>query len=114
MYNNINSNIDIEYFKFTINDLSINDLNQIKNEFEKLDSNNLKNFMKNYFNSYIVSVLKKLNVIMIDICNKNEMQPFTFSFIEITKENTNEIIELIDDIINNESLFFKFTTIIIS
>ena len=43
---------------------------------------------------------------MIDICNKNEMQPFTFSFIEITNENTNEIIELIDDIINNENLFF--------
>ena len=107
LYNNINSNIDIEFFKFTINDLNNNNLSQIKNEFEKLDPNNLKDFMKNYFNSYIISVLKKLNVIMIDICNKNEMQPFTFSFIEITKENTNEIIELIDDIINNESLFFN-------
>ena len=62
--------------------------------------------MKNTFNRYIIAVFKKLNIIHQNNCNITEMEPFTFTFKELTDENTNEIIELVDDIINNESNFF--------
>lgn len=106
-YKNVNLNLDEEFFKFTTNDINKKDLNEIKNLYEKTDSNNFHVFMKNTFNRYIIAVFKKLNIIHQNNCNITEMEPFTFTFKELTDENTNEIIELVDDIINNESNFFS-------
>jgi hypothetical protein len=106
-YKNVNLNLDEEFFKFTTKDISKEDLNEIKNLYSKTDSNNFHVFMKNSFGRYIIGVFKKLNIIHQNNCNITEMEPFTFTFKELTDENINEIIELVDDIINNEINFFS-------
>ena len=102
---NINLNIDEEFFKFTTKNINPNELNKIKTIFENTDSNNLHVFITNNFSYYIIEVFKKLNIIHQNNCNITEMEPFTFTFKEITPENSNEIIKLLDDVINNEIYF---------
>jgi len=106
LHQNVNLNIDEEFFKFTTKNINRNDLIKIKSIYEKTNPNNFHVFMNNNFNYYIIEVLKKLNIIHQNNCNVTEMEPFTFSFKLITQENTNEIMELVDDILNNEIQFF--------
>jgi len=106
LHKNVNKNIDEDFFKFTTKNINRNELVKMKNIYEKTNPNNFHVFMKNHFSYYIIEVFKKLNIIHQNNCNVIEMEPFTFSFKEVTQENTNEIIELVDDILNNEIRFF--------
>jgi len=106
LHKNVNLNIDEEFFKFTTKNINRNELIKIKGTYEKTNPNNFHVFIKNNFSYYIIEVFKKLNIIYQNNCNIKEMEPFTFSFKEITQENTNEIMELVDDILNNEIEFF--------
>jgi hypothetical protein len=106
LYKNKDTNLDQEYFKFTVKNIQINDLKKIKSELDNLDPNNLKEYYDKYIKIYFIEVLKNLNIIHQNNCNDTELFPFIFTFKEITQESSSKTLELIDDILENEIRYY--------
>lgn len=100
LYNDI-TNISKKYFDFTLENIKDKEINNLKNKFDKTDSINFSNIYNSEFKKYIKKIFTQLNLLHHDPCVNND-HPFIYTFKELNDENSVEIFNSIDDIINNE------------
>lgn len=106
IFNNKDNNLNNEYFKFTVNNINIDDLKNLKQKLDDLNPNKFTEFYEKNIMTYLVEVLSKLNIIHNNNCNDTELFPFVYTFKEIKDDNTSEILELVDDILENELRYY--------
>lgn len=103
LFKNIDNNLDIQYFMFSLKDTSNKDFNYLNTQIKDISLDNFKQFYEStHFRNYIKQILKNLNIQDENTC-KNEYHPFTFKFKELTDTNISNILSSVEEVIQNEN-----------
>tara|TARA_E500000178_G_C16898373_1_gene696870 strand:- start:252 stop:989 length:738 start_codon:yes stop_codon:yes gene_type:complete len=98
-HQNINTNLDHDFFYFTLKDNKYEEIKYLIKEIKGIPLNKFKTFYEsNNFRGYFNKIFKNMNMEMID---DNEY-PFTFKYKNINNNNISEIKNSIDDFLENE------------
>jgi len=100
------TNITKKYFNYTLQNIKDKQINLLKSKFDNTNANNFNTVYISEFKSYIIKIFKQLNILYQTACD-NEEYPFIFTFKELTEENSVEIFDTINDIIDNEIYIMK-------
>jgi hypothetical protein len=106
LYDDI-TNIKKKYFDYTLTNISDDDIRLLKKKLDNIDPNNFNTLYISDFKSYMIKILNQVNLIHQTDCNKNNENPFIFTIKELNEDNSVEIFELINDIIDNEIRIMK-------